>query len=68
MGLAGVLDQRQPVLPANVQERVHVEGLAVKMDRQEGLGARRDGVSDKFRIQIEGGIVDVHIDRPGADV
>ena len=66
--LRGVLDQRQLVLSANRQNRVQVERMAVKMHGHDGLGARRDGAFDELRIEIERGVVNVHINRLGADV
>jgi hypothetical protein len=66
--LGGVLDQRQFVFAANRQDRIEVERMAVKMHRHDGLGARRDGAFDQLRVEIEGGVVNVHKDRLRADV
>ena len=43
-------------------------GLAVQMHRHDGPGAWCDGAFDEFRIKIERGVVNIHIDRFGADV
>ena len=66
--LRGVFDQRQIVLAANRQQRVQVRRVPVEMDRQDRLGARRDGAFDQLRVQVERRVVNIHIDRLGAHV
>ena len=68
MRLGGILHQRQLVLAANLQHRVHVKRMPVKMHRHDRLRPRRDRAFDQFRVQIERRVVNVHIDRLGADV
>jgi len=66
--LGGVFHQREIVFAANRQNRVHVERVAVEMDRHDRFGARRDGALDQLRVQVERCVIGIHKDRPGAHV
>src|ERR1700722_14099659 len=48
--LGAVFDDVQAVPPSDHHDWVHIAGLAVEVDRQDGLGAWRDGRFDQSRI------------------
>ena len=66
--LAGILDHRQAVPPGDLQDRVHVGRLPEKMDREDGLGPRRDGLLDQVGVHGVGLLVDIDEDRLGPAV
>ena len=49
VGVGGVLDDEQLVLPRDGHDGVHVGRLAGEVDRDDGAGARRDGGLDRLR-------------------
>jgi hypothetical protein len=57
--LAGVLDEHQLLLARERQQRVHVRRVAVEMDRQQRLRARRDRPRGGRRVDVERPRVDV---------
>ena len=65
MGLAGVLDDREPVSTADGDHGVHIGGLAVEVDGHDGLRPRRDGSLDPRGVDGVANRVDVHEHRPG---
>src|SRR5690606_15724683 len=68
MGLAGILDDGEPVASGDDQDVVHRGHLPVKVNRQDGLGARGDGTLDLVGVDVESFGVDVDEDRAGADI
>ncbi len=54
--------------PTDGGDGVQIERLAVQMHGQQGLGARRDGRFDQPGIEVERGIINIHIDRPRAAI
>ena len=53
--------------PGDLQDRVHVGGLAEEVDGDNGLGARCDEIFDPGRVQIERLRVDVGEDGAGTE-
>lgn len=51
------------MLTADRQQRFEIAGMPVEMHWQDRLGARRDRALDEPGIQVEGGFVDIDIDR-----
>src|SRR5438093_6831847 len=68
MRLGRILNQRYIALAANLQQRLKVGRMAVEMDWKNRLGARRNGPLHEVRIEIEGGILDIHVNRLRANV
>ena len=62
--LGGVLHNEQLPFLCDLQQRVHVRRMAVKMHRHDGFGARRQGAF--HRLHIQGGIVRLAIHQDGA--
>jgi len=48
---------------AKFQKRIEVRRMAIKVDRQNGFCARRDSSLHGFWIEIEGGVIDIHVHR-----
>ena len=51
--LARVLDQHQPPLARELEQRVHVGRVAVEVDRQERLRARGERARDRRGVEVE---------------
>src|SRR5262249_31693375 len=51
------------MLARDRQDRVHIAWLPVKMNRDQGPGARSDGGFDQIRIDIEAGVAHIHQNR-----
>ena len=68
MGLAGVLDNHQAALLGNFEDRIHVSGLPVKVDRNDGLGPLGDGGVHCVHIHRERARIDIHEYGRGAGV
>ena len=66
MRLGGVFHEREIVLAANRQNRVHIERMAVEMDGHHRLGARGDGAFDQLRVQVERRVLGIHKNRMSA--
>jgi hypothetical protein len=66
--VSGVFDQGKVVAVREGAEPLHVDHLAVEVNRNHGLGARRDGGFDSVRVEQAGGGVDVGEDRGGTGV
>src|SRR5262245_41125946 len=66
--LAGVLDQRQIMFLGDLKQRLEVCRVTVEMNRKNRFGSWRDRLLDQVRVQIERGIVHIHIYRLCADV
>jgi hypothetical protein len=58
-----VLDHVQAMLPRDLEHRIHIDGVAVQVDHDDGLGARCDALPQQRRVEIEGFRID--IDRNG---
>ncbi len=65
--LGGVLDHRDARLARQLQDRVHVGGEPVEMDRHNRARSRRNRARHSRDLQIECHRIDVHEDRRGAD-
>ena len=61
MGLGGVLDEHEPVLPRERGDGTHVGALAVEMDGDDRARPRRRRVRELARIERERALV--HIDK-----
>ena len=68
VGLGGVLDDRNAAAATDLQQRPHVGGLAVEMNRQDRPGSARDLSLDLAQVHRVGDRIDVDEDRPGPDV
>src|SRR5258705_8021377 len=68
MCLGGIFDQWQVMLPADLEERIDVERVSVQMDWHDRFGARRDRLFDESRAEVEGGVIDVDVNRLRTDV
>ena len=66
--LRRVFDDRDAVAVGDREDGVHRRRLAVEMDRQDRLGARRDRRLESSRVEGAPPQVDVDEDRPRADV
>ena len=64
MGLRRVLEHGQAVARGDGQDGLHVGRVAVEVDRQDHLRARRDRGLERPRVHGEGGLVHVDEDRP----
>ena len=67
MRLAGVLDDGDPALAAERQQRVHVDRAAEEVDRDHAAGARGERRLDDLGGDQRGLRVDVDDHRRGAD-
>ena len=65
--LGGVLDDRYPTPVGDGHDRVHLRALAVKMDRQDGLGVGSDSGLDFGGVDVVGLRVDIDEDRLGTE-
>ena len=63
VGLGGVLEDRKVVTSSDLVDGRHVRGVAVEVDGQDELRARRDRALEPLGIQGEGVGVDVDEDR-----
>ena len=52
-GLGDVLDHRNALAPADVQNRVDLGRCSTHVDRRDGLGPRRDRLFDGRRIEAQ---------------
>src|SRR5256885_5233505 len=43
MGLGGVFDERDFMFAGNLQQRIEIRRMAIKMDGEDGAGTRSDG-------------------------
>ena len=68
MGLGGIFDEGEFVMAADFADGIEVEGLAIEVHGHDGFGARGDGFFDEFGVEVEGGVVDIDVNGPGADV
>jgi hypothetical protein len=64
VGLGRVLEHREPVLGCDRQDRIHVRRVAVEVDRQDQLRARRDRRLELRGVHRERGRL--HVDEHGA--
>jgi hypothetical protein len=65
MSLAGILDDDEIVALCQAQDGIHVGRQAVQMDRDDRLGAWRDGCFDLAHVHVAGICLHVHQDRAG---
>ncbi len=68
VGLGGVLDDRNAPATTDLQQRTHVGGLAVEVNRQDRPGSARDLPLHLAQVHRVGDRIDVDEDRPGPDV
>src|SRR5438445_703840 len=68
VGLGAVFDDGNVVFAGNLEQRVKVCRMAIKMDGQDRACAGRDGAFNQLRVQIQSAIVDINKDGPSADV
>ncbi len=61
VGLAGVLDDVQPVATGQLAQRPHVAGVAQQVHRHQRPRARPDGPLDRGGIEREG--LEIHVDQ-----
>src|SRR6185437_7911568 len=50
------------------QDRIDVARVAVEMHRHDRSGPGRDGALDELRVEVEGGVIDIHVNGFRADV
>src|SRR5713226_5771785 len=64
--LRGIFDDHQSMTARHLDDRSHVRGLSVKMNRENGLGARRNRLLNPFWIKREQRRINVdeHCPRP----
>jgi len=67
-GLSAILDQLEPMLLRQVQQRLNVGGLAKQVHRQQGLGLGRDGLGHLVHVDVQGLWINVHKHRLGTDI
>jgi hypothetical protein len=60
MSLGRVTDDPQAIRSRQSEEGIHVRGLAVEVDGNEGLRLRRDLLFDALHVDVVGLRVDVH--------
>jgi len=65
VGLAGILDDAQVVLPGDLQDGVHVGGLPEEVHGDDGLRPGRDGALELSGVHVAGVGLDVHENRLG---
>ena len=58
--LCGILDDGDPCLCCELDDRVHVSRLAEQVHGHQRARARRDGAGDLRHVDVEGGRIDVH--------
>ncbi len=68
VSLGGVLDDRDASRLCELRQRVHVRGVAVEVDGDDGLGALSNELGDRLRIQAPRVGIDFGQDRRCADV
>ena len=66
-GLGGVLNHDQAATPGDVQDRVHLGALAVEVDGNDRLRARRNAALDLRGVDVVRVRQDVHEDGNGAE-
>ncbi len=68
MGLGGVFDDGEIMAAGDGEDGVHVGGLAVQMNGEDGAGARGDGGFQLSGVQVVGAGIDVDVNGRGAGV
>src|SRR5690606_12480658 len=68
VGLGSVFDDGKPVFTGHSQNGIHITGMSVEMNRQNGFGFGSDRVFDFGRIDLVGFRLDIHVNRVGPDV
>ena len=66
--LGGVFHHGETVPPGEGEDGIQVKGVAVKVDGQDGLGARGDGAFHEARVEVHGSGLDVHVNGFGSDI
>ena len=66
-GLTGVLEDEEPPRARDLQEGIHVRGVAVEVDGKDDLRARGDGRFDRRGMDVQGARVEVGEDGPRSD-
>jgi hypothetical protein len=59
MGLTGILDDGELVIPGETQDGIHIGGLAEEVDRDNGFGAGSEGGGEEGGIEIAGRFIDI---------
>jgi len=60
--MRGVFDHPQPVGASQLEQRVHVDGLAVEVDGKQRPGAWRDAFRNARDVHVEGDGIDINED------